>query len=206
MLKTLDRLELGPEGTALVLGCGAGLIPVALARKGTTTIGWDLSPKAIEYAKQHNHNKNVTYLVADATDFEVDHKFDIIVLPGIVDHISPSKLGKLVTNVNKHAHQGSIVHVNFMVSQFAEFSRDKLESKHSNVVDYGLLLRVFDSAGFIPVSMETVGKRSPVEYFDILFVTKAKSMLMWEDLYLNKQELPVGLGNVPDEGELDKEK
>ena len=203
MLQTLGRMPMELGKSALVMGCGAGLVAVHIARQGVTTMGLDISKKAIEYAKQNNHNKNVKYLVSDATDFDLlDHKFDIIVLPGVVDHIEPNKLHDLVGVINKHAKQHTVVYVNFLISQFAKFRRDSLDSTPENVVDLGLLLRMFDAAGFIPLTMETTGNQSPLEFYEMFFVTKTQASHVWEEVYINKQEPPDGDGpEGPLEGE-----
>lgn len=192
----LARLPMELGKTALVMGCGSGLIGVHLARQGVKVMGLDISKKAVEYAKEYNSNKNISYLVADATEFEVGRRFDFIVLPGILDHVLPNRLNHLIANVNKHANKDTVVYANFLVSQFGEYRRDRMKVPPENCTDLGLILKMFDAAGFIPATLETTGN-SPIEYYEILFVTKDQARTIWETVYQPSQELPVE-GNVPD--------
>jgi SAM-dependent methyltransferase len=200
IMQQLQRLPLDLGKTALVMGCGAGHVAVNIARQGTKVKALDMSPKAIEYAKEKNHNKNVSYLVADATEFEIGRQFDFIVLPGILDHVLPNKLPHLLKNVAKHASRSTIVYASFLVSQFAEFRRQWFKGvPPENGIDLNLLIKMFEVHGFVPMTLETTGSGSPLEYYEIMFVSKDQCKHVWEQIYLRNQESPpVEDGDVPE--------
>lgn len=60
------------HGDVLDVGCGEAAISLALAERGHTTVGLDLSPTAIDLARREAQNRgltNVTFEVADISDF-----------------------------------------------------------------------------------------------------------------------------------------
>lgn len=71
------------HGDVLDVGCGEAAISLALAERGHTTVGLDLSPTAIELARREAEKRgltNVTFEVADISDFSgYDGRFGTIV-------------------------------------------------------------------------------------------------------------------------------
>lgn len=71
------------HGTVLDAGCGEAATSLALAEKGYTTVGLDLSPTAIELARAEAAKRgldNATFEVADISSFGgYDGRFDTIV-------------------------------------------------------------------------------------------------------------------------------
>ncbi|MBW0013595.1 class I SAM-dependent methyltransferase [Mycobacterium sp.] len=60
------------HGDVLDVGCGEAAISFALAERGHTTVGLDLSPTAIDLARREAQKRgltNVTFEVADISDF-----------------------------------------------------------------------------------------------------------------------------------------
>ena len=60
------------HGDVLDVGCGEGAISLALAQRGHTTVGLDLSPTAVDLARREVEKRglaNATFEVADITDF-----------------------------------------------------------------------------------------------------------------------------------------
>ncbi|MCV7101090.1 class I SAM-dependent methyltransferase [Mycobacterium palustre] len=61
------------HGDVLDVGCGEAAISLALAERGHTTVGLDLSPTAIDLARREAGKRgltNVTFEVADISDFD----------------------------------------------------------------------------------------------------------------------------------------
>ena len=85
LLKIIDGL---PPGRALDVGCGAGGLVVALARRGWTVTGIDLAEKAVEAARKVVEMQGVAaeLYVADATAWTPAGRYDLITssfaLPG----------------------------------------------------------------------------------------------------------------------------
>jgi SAM-dependent methyltransferase len=71
------------HGDVLDVGCGEAAISLALAERGYTTVGLDLSPTAIDLARREAGKRgltNVTFEVADISDFAgYDGRFGTIV-------------------------------------------------------------------------------------------------------------------------------
>lgn len=71
------------HGDVLDVGCGEAAISLALAERGYTTVGLDLSPTAIDLARREAEKRgltNATFEVADISDFTgFDGRFGTIV-------------------------------------------------------------------------------------------------------------------------------
>lgn len=89
---------------ALDLGCGTGNHTIYLARRGFQVTGVDVSPKAIELAKENALRQGVVceFICADATaDMQVaPGPFDFIYDYEVLHHIYPERRGKYVRNVH----------------------------------------------------------------------------------------------------------
>ncbi len=70
----------GNNRNALVVGCGLGDDAEELVKYGFAVTGFDVSPKAIEWAKEIHPNTKVDYRVADLFDLpdELKNKFDFV--------------------------------------------------------------------------------------------------------------------------------
>jgi SAM-dependent methyltransferase len=67
---------IGPDpGRVLDLGCGPGLYLEGLAAAGWECVGVDVSPAAIEYARQHAPGE---YVLGDFTSSAIDGPFDLV--------------------------------------------------------------------------------------------------------------------------------
>lgn len=66
--------------SVLELGCGSGRLTRLLAKKCTQVTGLDLSAEMIKRA-QHDTSGNITYLLGDMADFNLDCAFDCILIP-----------------------------------------------------------------------------------------------------------------------------
>ena len=77
LLKIIDGL---PPGRAPDVGCGAGGLVVALARRGWTVTGIDLAEKAVEAARKVVQMQGVAaeLHVADATTWTPAGRYDLI--------------------------------------------------------------------------------------------------------------------------------
>ena len=80
-------------GTALDLGCGAGVFSIYLAKSGYQVTGLDFIPKALEMASQLAKEKGaqVNWVQADLLTWNPVTKFDIILDSGCLHTISNKK-------------------------------------------------------------------------------------------------------------------
>ena len=67
LMSYLEGISLPPDPAALELGCGAGDVTLALAKRGFRVSGIDISPTAVEWARQKARGLNVIadFYVAD---------------------------------------------------------------------------------------------------------------------------------------------
>jgi len=91
ILGLLVRFGLRPHHHVLEIGSGVGtvteLIADALDSAGSVT-GIDISPKSIEIARRRLGNRgNVTLISGNILEVEVTDRFDVVVLPDVIEHI-----------------------------------------------------------------------------------------------------------------------
>ena len=72
--------RLNPDDVVLELGCGSGRLGRLLSSSCRKIKGLDLSAEMIRLATSQPL-ENVTYLQADMTDFALDERFDVIIVP-----------------------------------------------------------------------------------------------------------------------------
>lgn len=78
----------------LDVGCGAGFLANALAKKGYDVTGVDVSPRSLHVAAEHDHTASVRYRVADACALPyTDRSFDVVCAMDFLEHVEePSKV------------------------------------------------------------------------------------------------------------------
>jgi trans-aconitate 2-methyltransferase len=90
ILKKSITAGLRSHHNVLEIGCGIGtftslIIPYVKTGK---IVSLDISPRSIEIAKAKYPARNVTFLAADAVEYDFkDELFDVIVLPDVLEHI-----------------------------------------------------------------------------------------------------------------------
>jgi SAM-dependent methyltransferase len=86
--------------SVLDVGCNRGEITYLLSAKAFHIDAYDISKKAIVYAKKYNSNYNITYFVADVniTTATIKKHYDVIILGSILSFVDNPKmfLNKLV--------------------------------------------------------------------------------------------------------------
>lgn len=93
----------------LDIGCGTGIHANYLAEKGYHVTGIDFSEEMIRIAKENNKGK-ADFEVANATNFILDKKFDIVLsLFHVVSYQSSNKdIQSMFTNVSKHLNPNGL--------------------------------------------------------------------------------------------------
>ena len=87
IIKYLIENGMKSNHSVLEIGCGIGTLSSFICsklKKGKLT-GVDISPETIEQNK--SRDKHVEFIVSDMTDFSIDEKYDIIILPDVLEHI-----------------------------------------------------------------------------------------------------------------------
>ncbi|HSX13969.1 MAG TPA: bifunctional 2-polyprenyl-6-hydroxyphenol methylase/3-demethylubiquinol 3-O-methyltransferase UbiG [Chlamydiales bacterium] len=86
--------EIGEHKSVLDIGCGAGFLTNALALKGHTVTGIDISQSSIDIAQKYDTTKSVIYRKADAYSLPFsDQSFDVVCAMDILEHVeTPQRL------------------------------------------------------------------------------------------------------------------
>ncbi len=92
----LDQLYdyIPSKGKVLDVGCGNGLMSMAVGQVGYHTLGVDISEKAIQKANQNNTLSHVNFKVMSANDLVADgFTYDAIICSEVLEHLDdPSNL------------------------------------------------------------------------------------------------------------------
>lgn len=75
------------EDIVLDVGCGNGFNTYLIAKKAKKVIGIDINKENIDYAKKKFSQSNIEYILGDILDFSYNHKFNVIVLSNVLEHI-----------------------------------------------------------------------------------------------------------------------
>jgi trans-aconitate 2-methyltransferase len=104
-LKALEKIELKASDQILDIGCGDGKITFLMAEKVPqgNVVGLDKDSSMIETAKQHELKvKNLHFIQADAKDFQLSQKFDLITSFFCLQWLSESMLKDAFKNIYKY--------------------------------------------------------------------------------------------------------
>ena len=75
------RQFLGRDASILELGCGTGRVTFPLAQTAREVVGVDISEEMILRAKEKSDEENVSFVIGDITNIELNKKFDLIIAP-----------------------------------------------------------------------------------------------------------------------------
>ena len=81
----VDNIE--DNSTVLDIGCGNGAVDFEVAQKAKKVVGVDISKKSILYAKKYFSRNNIQYIHGDALEYQINEKFDFIILSNVLEHI-----------------------------------------------------------------------------------------------------------------------
>lgn len=109
--KILNLVDL-PGGRALEVGCGAGRIAIALARRGFQVDGLDLAPRVIERAADLAASDGVAarFFVADFSKPDPrfpDGTYDLVVCSEVLEHVEPWQ--EVVDNIARVLKPGGLL-------------------------------------------------------------------------------------------------
>ncbi len=81
----LDNIE--KDSKILDLGCGKGELAYDLANKAKVVVACDINKNYLDIAKKRYKRDNITYLLADATNYNFKETFDYIILSCVLEYI-----------------------------------------------------------------------------------------------------------------------
>ena len=123
--KWLDNLvEINDDDNALEIGCGPGYSTYNLTKKISKgkILGIDISEENIAIAKKiHEKTSNVEFHVSDMSDFITDIKFDIVILPDVLEHIPFDQHHDLFKTIRSCLKDSGSVIINIPDPDYLEF-------------------------------------------------------------------------------------
>ncbi|MDD3607710.1 MAG: class I SAM-dependent methyltransferase [Candidatus Moranbacteria bacterium] len=92
------------DDSVLDIGCGNGAVAYDLAKKSRKITAIDISKENIEIARKKFSQKNLEYIIGDATNYDFKSAFDVIILSNVLEHIKNrvdflSKIKKLAPKI-----------------------------------------------------------------------------------------------------------
>jgi 2-polyprenyl-3-methyl-5-hydroxy-6-metoxy-1,4-benzoquinol methylase len=112
------------DGTrVLEIGCGIGTVTSLLANRNPTgrILAVDISPKSIAIAKENlKRHANVEFLVSDMSDFADKDRFDLVVLPDVIEHIPLDDHPRLFATIARHMAPEARLLINVPNAQLLE--------------------------------------------------------------------------------------
>lgn len=96
-----------PGSFVVDLGCGNGALTKKLQEKGYRTLGVDASTEMLETAKKLH--PELDFMAADATEFALEEKADVIFSNAVFHWINEEKQEKLIENIAEQLKTGGML-------------------------------------------------------------------------------------------------
>jgi SAM-dependent methyltransferase len=179
---SLDRF-IPKNCTVLDIGCGTGITSRHLAKNGRIVTAIDLSPKLIEYAKEHNSHENITYLAGDVCDMDSPGVFDAIVLVDVLEHVIPDSLDKLFQVLGQSSNSYTKIYLNvptYDVLRFLHENKPETRQIIDNPIPVDEILSRFKAIDFIPTYFQLYWSH----YAEYLFVSKEEITQRFTTIFL----------------------
>jgi len=115
IMRRLLRAGLRSNHHVLEIGCGVGTLTGLLAKQVTSgsIMGADISAKAVELARaKFSTSGHVSFQVNDMSNFQDARRFDMIVLPDVLEHIPLETHDSLFRTLAEHLAPDGRVCVN----------------------------------------------------------------------------------------------
>jgi 2-polyprenyl-3-methyl-5-hydroxy-6-metoxy-1,4-benzoquinol methylase len=75
------------DDSVLDVGCGNGAVAFDVAEKVKKVVGIDIERKNIESAQKNYKKENLKFIIGDATKYDFNDKFNVIILSNVLEHI-----------------------------------------------------------------------------------------------------------------------
>ena len=110
----LDRVQ---NKKVLDIACGSGYGSFLLATKGNAkkVVGVDIDSEAIKYANIRYNVSNIERIVCDATKFNYNEKFDVIVSYETIEHVNDFR--SLLKNYNNLLNDDGLLYISTPITQ-----------------------------------------------------------------------------------------
>lgn len=175
ILRNARRAGLRNGMRVLEIGCGIGTVTSLLAKANTKgfVLGVDISPKSIEHARRNlAKQKHVRFLVSDMSEFRETERFDLVVLPDVIEHIPVEQHPALFATIAAHLAPNGRVLINVPNAELLMYMH-KHEPQTLQVIDQPIhldrLMGVVYDQGLVLEEMHGYGLRYDLaEYTSIV--------------------------------------
>jgi len=143
IFKNLKANGLTPDSNVLEVGCGIGTVSSLILKHVTRGkfSGVDISADSIETAKKINKaHTNATFLVSDMSAFESAQKFDVVVLPDVLEHIPVEQHNNLFRVLNAVTTPDAFVLINIPEPNCLNWIR-KTQPEKLQIIDQSLSMQ-----------------------------------------------------------------
>ncbi|HQQ94477.1 MAG TPA: class I SAM-dependent methyltransferase [Bacteroidia bacterium] len=143
IFKNLRNSGLENDCNVLEIGCGIGTVSNLILRflKKGCFVGVDISNESIETAKKLNSAfKNAEFRVSDMSDFTHPLKFDIVVLPDVLEHIPLEQHKHLFSVIRSLTHPDSVVLINIPEPNCLNWAR-RHHPENLQIIDQSLSMQ-----------------------------------------------------------------
>jgi trans-aconitate 2-methyltransferase len=175
----LQQAGLKEDDKILEVGCGIGtvshLILKSLSKKGFLH-AVDISPRSIEVARQFNAVfTNSKFEVLDLTKECIDARFNVIVLPDVLEHIPFELYPALFQNLNRMLIQDGLLFIHIPHPNYLQSLVDN-KSTELQIIDHPVytdkLLSLVYPQGFYLHSLKSYSVYTEQDDYQILILKK----------------------------------
>jgi len=79
--------NIGKNDNVLDIGCGNGFVAYDIAQKAKSVLGIDINKQSIKFGRKYYQRENLSFVIGDATKYQLKNNFDLIVLSNVLEHI-----------------------------------------------------------------------------------------------------------------------
>lgn len=192
--KALEMIEKGQK--VLDIGCGDGLLLSALAQKGVSSSGVDISLEGVKKCREKGINASVVDISTENLPFQ-DGTFDTVIMLDVLEHLyAPEALLQEAVRVSKKYIVISVPNFNSLPARLQVLRGDVPENNRPNKghvywFNYGILVLMLSKHSLVITQVEanTFFERIPVvgsitrffttmfpSLFGLSFVVKVKKV------------------------------
>ncbi|MEO6039067.1 MAG: class I SAM-dependent methyltransferase [Saprospiraceae bacterium] len=138
ILRFLQERGLRGHHQLLEVGCGIGTLTGLLAKqltRGGQLTAVDISPKSVETARRRLRNRsNVRFLTGDILQLNLEQRFDVVVLPDVLEHIPLEEHSRLFQRLQAWLQDDGFIFIHVPEPRFLAWSQI-FEPENLQIVD-----------------------------------------------------------------------
>jgi len=198
IFKNLKKAGLKANSNVIEIGCGIGTVSSLIIKhiSSGSFVGVDISQESIEMARQINKgHANAEFIVSDMSTFSHPKKFDVVVLPDVLEHIPVEQHNNLFKILNEVTTKDAFVLINIPEPNCLNWMRkhhpDKLQIIDQSLSMQDLLNNVYPH-GFKVYSLQPYC----LHFTDPDYISIVLKKNMAKENYTSKSKLVLGIENT----------